>query len=104
MLLKPVETQRLALTDLCVGQTLQFHTLFRPITVGAVQPIIAIHKLTNSFCFLADIQRQIIASAMNEYHKNTCIRFVPRTNERDYIEIRSQPEPALTGYLFVYKH
>ena len=96
MLLKPVETQRLALTDLCVGQTLQFHTLFRPITVGAVQPIIANSEI-NSFCFEADVQRQIIASAMNEYHKNTCIRFVPRTDERDYIEIRNEPDPALTG-------
>ncbi len=32
-------------------------------------------------------QRQIIANAMNEYMKNTCITFVERTNEADYIVI-----------------
>nr|UZC46533.1 hatching enzyme [Exorista sorbillans]WFF64589.1 hatching enzyme [Exorista sorbillans] len=29
----------------------------------------------------------IIGFAMNEYHAKTCIRFKPRTNERDYISI-----------------
>ena len=38
---------------------------------------------------------------MNEYHKNTCIRFVPRTNERDYVEIRNEVNPAYTGYLSI---
>uniref|UniRef100_A0A0N8CA37 Metalloendopeptidase n=1 Tax=Daphnia magna TaxID=35525 RepID=A0A0N8CA37_9CRUS len=32
-------------------------------------------------------QRQIIASAMSTYHNRTCIRFVPRTTERNYISI-----------------
>nr|CAH0106334.1 unnamed protein product [Daphnia galeata] len=31
--------------------------------------------------------RCAIGFAMNQYHKNTCIRFVPRTNETDYIQI-----------------
>ena len=75
---------------------LQFLTLFQPSTVGAVQNYWHLIKLSY-ILFKADVQRQIIASAMNEYHKNTCIRFVPRTNERDYIEIRSEPDPAKTG-------
>ena len=37
----------------------------------------------------ADAQRQVIASGMNEYHKYTCIRFVPRSDEEDYIQIES---------------
>ncbi|KAI9559341.1 hypothetical protein GHT06_016130 [Daphnia sinensis] len=32
-------------------------------------------------------QRQIIAFAMSTYHNNTCIRFVPRTCETNYIRI-----------------
>ncbi|XP_032781961.2 hatching enzyme 1.2 [Daphnia magna] len=33
------------------------------------------------------LQRQIIASGMSTYHNKTCIRFVPRTTERNYISI-----------------
>nr|XP_045603957.1 zinc metalloproteinase nas-4-like [Procambarus clarkii] len=32
-------------------------------------------------------ERGTIAMAINQYHKNTCIRLVPRTVERDYIHI-----------------
>ncbi|XP_046647129.1 zinc metalloproteinase nas-1-like [Daphnia pulicaria] len=32
-------------------------------------------------------QREIIASAMNALHQNTCIRFVPRASEKDYVRI-----------------
>ena len=32
-------------------------------------------------------ERSVIAKAMKEYHENTCIRFVPRTSERGYINI-----------------
>ena len=32
-------------------------------------------------------EREIIATAMNEYEKDTCITFVPRTEEVDYIVI-----------------
>jgi hypothetical protein len=38
--------------------------------------------------FSADNQRQKIASGINEFHKATCIRFIPRTNEADYISIQ----------------
>ena len=34
-----------------------------------------------------DIERSIIAKAMKEYQEKTCIRFVPRTKEPDYISI-----------------
>lgn len=37
------------------------------------------YKVTND--------RSVIARAMLEYHNKTCIRFVPRTNQRDYIHI-----------------
>ena len=46
---------------------------------------------TNVFKLLflnsADGDRAVIAKGMSEYHKNTCIRFVPRTTEQDYLSI-----------------
>lgn len=30
---------------------------------------------------------QMIETAINEYHRRTCIRFKPRTTEADYISI-----------------
>jgi len=32
-------------------------------------------------------ERGVIASAIEQYHGETCIKFVPRTNQRDYIHI-----------------
>lgn len=32
-------------------------------------------------------QREIIASAINAFHNNTCIRFIRRTTEKNYIRI-----------------
>ncbi|XP_055373692.1 hatching enzyme 1.2-like [Condylostylus longicornis] len=33
----------------------------------------------------------LIKHGLNEYHKKTCIRFKPRTNEKDYISIVNSP-------------
>ena len=49
-------------------------------------PSISLRLQLNSL-YLDANQRQIIASAMNEYVKNTCITFVERTDEPDYIVI-----------------
>ncbi|XP_003744694.1 astacin-like metalloprotease toxin 5 [Galendromus occidentalis] len=35
----------------------------------------------------AEADSKILRQAMEDYHENTCIRFVPRTNENDYIRI-----------------
>jgi len=32
-------------------------------------------------------ERAILAKGMNEFHENSCIEFIPRTTEEDYIEI-----------------
>ncbi len=45
----------------------------------------------------AAAQRQVIAFAMNEYQMKTCIRFVARTSETDYIQIMKTGQ----GYLNV---
>nr|CAH0106333.1 unnamed protein product [Daphnia galeata] len=39
--------------------------------------------------------RCAIGFAMNQFHKNTCIRFVPRTNEMDFIQINRLDKPNL---------
>ncbi|XP_063068690.1 hatching enzyme 1.2-like [Engraulis encrasicolus] len=36
-------------------------------------------------------QKKLIKRAMGVFHKNTCIRFVPHTSQRDYIDIMSKP-------------
>ena len=51
--------------------------------------------LINIFCIdlivnLKVSEKSKIMLAMNEYHENTCIRFVERTNEYDYIHIAKQ--------------
>ncbi|KAK5972511.1 Metalloendopeptidase, partial [Trichostrongylus colubriformis] len=35
-------------------------------------------------------ERATIAAAMKKIHQNTCIRFVPRTTERDFIDIQNR--------------
>ena len=41
---------------------------------------------------IAPRQREIIAIAIATYHNLTCIRFVPRTTERNYIRIKKTGE------------
>jgi hypothetical protein len=38
---------------------------------------------------LGNSERIVIAKAILEFHKKTCIRFVPRTNQNDYVNIVS---------------
>ncbi|GFW83286.1 ATP-dependent DNA helicase [Trichonephila clavipes] len=33
---------------------------------------------------------KLIEESMEQYHKNTCVRFVKRTNERDYLDIKKE--------------
>ena len=42
---------------------------------------------TTFFPFKAPNERNVIAFSMNEYHKYTCIQFVPRTSEGNYVRI-----------------
>ena len=41
---------------------------------------------------IAEAERKVIGSAINEYHKKTCIRFVARRNETDYVIITKTGE------------
>ena len=41
---------------------------------------------------IGGMQRNVIANAMNRIHKLTCIRFIPRINEKDYIRISKDDE------------
>lgn len=36
---------------------------------------------------IAQTQHNVIRNALNEIERNSCIRFVPRTNQFDFIEI-----------------
>lgn len=33
----------------------------------------------------------LIEQAINEYHRRTCVRFKPRTYERDYVSFTNDP-------------
>lgn len=37
--------------------------------------------------FLPATATSLIQSAMQDYHSNTCLRFVPRTTQRNYIKL-----------------
>lgn len=40
--------------------------------------------------FTASTDRTVIAGAMATFHSKTCIRFVTRSNESDYLSIESR--------------
>jgi hypothetical protein len=42
--------------------------------------------------------RCAIGYAMTQYHKNTCIRFVPRTKQTDYIKINKLDTTAYVRF------
>lgn len=42
------------------------------------------YTITNAF---DEEERAFIARGFDDYHTNTCIRFVPRRNQKDYIEV-----------------
>jgi hypothetical protein len=41
--------------------------------------------------------RCAIGYAMTQYHKNTCIRFVPRTRQTDYVQLNNLDTTAYVG-------
>ena len=43
--------------------------------------------LWNQFNFSGSSERTVIARAMAEYRRHTCIRFEQRSNQRDYVYI-----------------
>lgn len=55
-------------------------------TVPIITIVVAVVvvKLIILYYLLADRARSAIQSAISAYTQQTCIRFVPRTNERDY--------------------
>lgn len=67
---------------------LEFHTFFLH---DLVLEFCRIHKINchiNLQIFILGHEDQrVIAEAMQEYHKNTCIRFVPRKQEASFISI-----------------
>lgn len=41
--------------------------------------------------FLIDERRRgLMNQAFEEYRRKTCVRFIPRSNERDYVEMVNQ--------------
>lgn len=43
-----------------------------------------------SFFFTASYDKSVIQSAMSTFHTKTCIRFVPRTSQTDYLSIENK--------------
>ena len=70
------------------GPMLKYLTSSQPITVQFNQFLFLRLYIYYTIILIADYDRQVIASGINEYHKVTCIRFVPRTNEIDYVIIQ----------------
>lgn len=52
----------------------------------------------------ASTQRKVIASVMNIYQNKTCLRFVPRTTQANYIRIRKSGQGYLGIFLIWYWH
>ena len=48
---------------------------------------LAFYIVNCCFFFVDDYLRSQIDEGIKEYHKYTCLRFVKRTNEKDYIRI-----------------
>jgi hypothetical protein len=49
---------------------------------------------------LAAQERKVIASAMADFHKKTCIRFAPRKTQSDYLKIirSKESQTGSAGY------
>lgn len=56
---------------------------------GKAIPLVQLNKydLKMYSTFLDQNQRVLIAKAFQNFHEKTCIRFVPRMNQRDYVHI-----------------
>ena len=70
----------------------RFHTLYHLITQVMLQNSnvwihsAVVYTLLYFFQY-TEKERTVILNAMDHWENNTCIRFVPRTTERDYISI-----------------
>lgn len=47
-------------------------------------------KVLIKFILFAAHVKKLIESAMNQFHQKTCIRFIERTNEFDYVYITAE--------------
>ena len=44
----------------------------------------------STFVFLADLIRNVVQSAMDDFKKYTCIQFTERTTEADYLSFQAE--------------
>lgn len=74
------------------GRMLSFLTSLRLPSVNTAFKSIQHFSIDSLFCNKNDLamaERSVIARALMEYHNKTCIRFVPRTIQPDYIVFRT---------------
>ena len=48
------------------------------------------------------MEKRVIAQAMRDYHKHTCIRFIPRTKEKDYLTLQKTGDGSVDFNILLY--